>query len=427
MTDVAAGGRLRDLAASMPTGLALSGRDGYVRYRELDQAADRVAAWLLAELGRGRHRVGLCVSADHAALVAALGLARSGKICVPLDPALSLSVLERVCADASVSLVLTDLGDVLDPDALGAPLAAVSDCVQPRGKRAPTDRVADPRPGLSSTIVYADPEGDVPAGIVTTDATVLRWSGALERAEVAGPGVSCAVAWAGSSPAGLEHVVALALAGTCAVTGVSDQELAALLAGGNADTLLVDAPLLHRLAAMGPPGEDMPPVRAVGLLGGPVTAGDVAVARTWLGADVAVSAFYAPAETGVVAVMTVPPGEEVDGFGLRSAEPLPAGWCLPDLEVEIVDATGCRVGENESGHVVVWGPDLPGAYWANPARTELRWLAGPGGRRWCRTGDRGRWDRRGCLVVEHVPDGTVDVRDLAGDRPGYWGPLVRVS
>ena len=391
MTDVSASARLRALASLAPAELALSGRDGYVRYRELDDAADRVAAWLLSRLGRGRHRVGLCAAADHACLVAALGVARSGKICVPLDPSLPLGTIDALCADASISLVLSDLVEALGPGALGVPLVGVSECVQP-GHRGP---VADPRPGLSSVISYADPYADPPAGVVMSDAGVLRWVTALERAGVAAAGVRCAVGWAGSSPDGTERLVALALAGACAVTGISDQELYSLLAGGNADSLFVDSATLRRLASMGPPDAGAPPVAAVGLWGGPVAGSDVATARGWLGPDVHAATFYSPPETGLVAMLTVPPGEEVPW-----SELLHAGWCPADVEIEIVDGGGCRVGPQQSGHIVVWGPELPGAYWANPALTERRWLAGPGGRRWCRTGDVGCWDRRGRLVVE---------------------------
>ena len=397
MNDVSASARLRALASLAPAELALSGRDGYIRYRELDDAADRVAAWLLSRLGRGRHRVGLCAAADHACLVAALGVARSGKICVPLDPALPLGAIDALCADASVSVVVSDLVEAMGPAALGVPLVAISECVQP-AHRGP---VSDPRPGLSSVICYADPYADPPAGVVMSDAGVMRWVAALERAGVAAAGVRCAVEWAGSSPDGTERLVALALAGTCAVTGISDQELYSLLAGGNADTLFVDPAGLRRLAAMGPPDAGAPPVAVVGLWGGPVAGADVATARGWLGPDVHAATFYAPPETGLVAMLTVPAGEEVPWSAC-----LPAGWCLADLEVEIVDGGGCRVAPGQSGHIVVWGPELPGAYWANPALTERRWLAGPGGRRWCRTGHAGSWDQRGCLVVH--PAGASD-------------------
>jgi acyl-coenzyme A synthetase/AMP-(fatty) acid ligase len=393
LTDVSASARLRALASLAPAELALSGRDGYVRYRELDDAADRVAAWLLTRLGRGRHRVGLCAASDHACLVAALGVARSGKICVPLDPSLPLGAIDALCADASASVVVSDLVGAMGPGALGVPLVSISECVQP----APGGPVTDPRPGLSSVIHYADPYAEPPAGVVMSDAGVLRWVTALERSGVAAAGVRCAVGWAGSSPEGTERLVALALAGACAVTGISDQELYSLLAGGNADTLFVDSPTLRRLAAMGPPDAGTPPVSVVGLWGGPVAGSDVATARGWLGPDVHAATFYAPPETGLVAMLTVPPGEEVPW-----SELLPAGWCPADVEVEIVDGGGCRIGPGQDGHIVVWGPELPGAYWANPALTEKRWLAGPGGRRWCRTGDAGRWDGRGRLVVQRA-------------------------
>ncbi|HEV2368298.1 MAG TPA: hypothetical protein VGR90_00395, partial [Acidimicrobiales bacterium] len=138
---------------------------------------------------------------------------------------------------------------------------------------------------------------------------------------------------------------------------------------------------------------------------GPVSAADVSLTRGWFGDHVAVTAHWAPPETGVVAGLTVGPDDDVPGAGV-----LPAGWCAPDIEVETVDATGCRTPADEFGNVVVWGEALPGAYWANPGLSERRWLGGgPDGRRWCRTGEHGRWDDRGRLVLERTmaPDAVL--------------------
>ena len=390
--------RLRELARAAPGRAALDSADGRLSYRDLDAAADRVAAFLLGRLGRGRHRVGICAVADHATLVAVCGANRAGKISVPLDPFHPISLLQQICTDASASIVLTDLGGVLGPDAMGVPMAALSECFT--GSTAPHPAHGGPagRDDAASGIQYVGAGREPLAGIVVTDAAVSRWAEALVRDGVVEVGGRCALAWSGSVPDSVERLVALAMSGACAVTGQTDQDLTGVLLSGAVDAAWLATPTLRRLAPVPAGTGPASHVQTVALWDGPVTGADVARARAWFGAGTRVAAHFAPPETGVVASLVVDPDQEPASPGL-----LPVGWCAPDIDVETVDSTGCRTAPEEPGHVVVWGETLPGAYWANPELSGRRWLSGPEGRRWCRTGEVGRWDDRGRLVLDRAP------------------------
>lgn len=393
---MAVSARLHELARAAPGRPALDSTDGRLCYRDLDAAANRVAAFLLERLGRGRHRIGVCTVADHAALVTACGINRAGKICVPLDPFHPISLLQQICADASASLTLTDLAGVLGPDALGVAMIPVSECF---AGQIPMPDPAGTRSDATTGIHYLGAAHEPLAGIVVTESSVIRWAEALVRDGVVSAGGRCAMAWSGSAPDAVERLVAMTLTGACAVTGQTDHDLGAALMSGAADSAWLASGTLRRLTSG--PGVSGPADRvgAVALWDGPVTGADVVRAQAWFGSATRVVSYFAPPETGVLGALVVDDDEETPP-GV-----LPAGWCAPDVEVETVDPTGCRTSRDEIGHVVAWGESLPSAYWANPAATQRRWLAGPGGRRWCRTGEQGHWDDRGRLVLERARSG----------------------
>ncbi|MFN9104387.1 MAG: AMP-binding protein [Betaproteobacteria bacterium] len=98
----------------------------------------------------------------------------------------------------------------------------------------------------------------------------------------------------------------------------------------------------------------------------------------------------------------------IQGYGLAECSPAVTcnrvddsqfsghvGYPLPDTEVRLVDAEGRPVPPGASGEVVVRGPQVMAGYWQRPDETARVML--PGG--WLRTGDLGRFEPDGALVL----------------------------
>jgi long-chain acyl-CoA synthetase len=98
----------------------------------------------------------------------------------------------------------------------------------------------------------------------------------------------------------------------------------------------------------------------------------------------------------------------IQGYGLAECSPAVTcnrvddsqfsghvGYPLPDTEVRLVDAEGQPVPPGASGEVVVRGPQVMAGYWQRPDETARVML--PGG--WLRTGDLGRFEPDGALVL----------------------------
>jgi fatty-acyl-CoA synthase len=122
----------------------------------------------------------------------------------------------------------------------------------------------------------------------------------------------------------------------------------------------------------------------------------------------------------------------LQGYGLSEAAPLAllldhdsaltrigsAGRPPLLVDVRIVDPDGRVVGPEETGELLMRGPNVMAGYWRRPEAT--REVLSPDG--WLRTGDAARRDPEGYVwIVDRVAD-----RFLVDGRPVYPGDVERV-
>ncbi|OBF26996.1 hypothetical protein A5724_02755 [Mycobacterium sp. ACS1612] len=105
--------RVSAQAAANPDTVAVIG-DGNARwtYAELDGAADRIAAGLLADGMPGGARVGVMLDRSPELIAAVLGVLRAGAAVVPLDRSYPQARIDAMVACAEPFRVLTDSGEV---------------------------------------------------------------------------------------------------------------------------------------------------------------------------------------------------------------------------------------------------------------------------------------------------------------------------
>lgn len=139
-------GLLRQAAVRDPAGCALRTAAGPVTFAELDDRADRIAAYLEGTLGRRGARVGVANTLDAVFPAAYYGTARSGNTVVLVNPLLRAEGLEHVLASAAVEVAFV-------------PTATAELLV----------KLADRLPALRTVVVT-----DASEGIVPSDAVPLR-------------------------------------------------------------------------------------------------------------------------------------------------------------------------------------------------------------------------------------------------------------
>ncbi|WDE02114.1 non-ribosomal peptide synthetase [Thalassomonas actiniarum] len=91
-----------------PDNIALVANNSQISYRELEQSANRLARYLLAQGVAQETFVGVCLNRSPEMVVAILAILKAGGAYVPLDPAYPESRLQHILTDTGVEHVLTN-------------------------------------------------------------------------------------------------------------------------------------------------------------------------------------------------------------------------------------------------------------------------------------------------------------------------------
>ncbi|GHJ55581.1 hypothetical protein Nm8I071_48880 [Nonomuraea sp. TT08I-71] len=381
-------------AARTPEAEAVRHRDGTLSYRQLDEAANRLARVLLRRGVTREDRVGVCLPRTPELVVALLAVLKAGAAYVPLDPAYPPARVAFMAADSGVRLVLTraDLAGRF-PDT-----AVAVDRLDPAGDA--TDPAAPSSPENLAYVIYTSGSTGRPKGVAIehrSASVLMHWvRQTFDDAELGG-----------------------LLAATSVCFDLSVFEIFGPLCWGGR-VLLVDDVL-----ALAAPGADRLPVtlvntvpsamgelltasalpagvRTVCLAGEPLTA--ALAARIWSRPHVRrLCNLYGPSEDTTYSTWAeVPPD---------SGDP-PIGRPLPRTRAYVLDPDGQPVPPGEPGELHLAGAGLARGYLDRPEETRARFLPDPfrPGERMYRTGDRVRLRPDGQLAYLGRLDDQVKLR-----------------
>ncbi|SCG78409.1 non-ribosomal peptide synthetase [Micromonospora humi] len=381
-------------AARTPDAEAVRRGDTALSYRDLDEAANRLARVLLADgVARG-DRVGVCLPRTPDLVVALLAVLKAGAAYVPLDPAYPAARVAFMTADSGARLVLTTAGLA---DRFPGP-TVLTDRLDPAGDA--TDPAAPVAADDLAYVIYTSGSTGRPKGVAIehrSASTLLHWvRQTFDDTELGGMLAATSVCFDLSV---FEIFGPLAWGGRVLLV---DDVLA--LAAPGADRLPVT--LVNTVpAAMGElltAGALPPGVRTVCLAGEPLTA--ALAARVWARPHVRrLCNLYGPSEDTTYSTWAeVPP----DG-----GDP-PIGRPLPGTRAYVLDPDGRPVPPGESGELHLAGAGLARGYLDRPAETEARFRPDPfrPGERMYRTGDRVRLRPDGQLAYLGRLDDQVKLR-----------------
>ncbi|GAA3486532.1 amino acid adenylation domain-containing protein [Streptomyces cremeus] len=392
-------------AACIPDAVAVRCGSESLTYRELDRAADRIAAVLRAGGVGAEDLVGVCVRRSARSVTAVLGVLKAGAAYLPLEPDNPADRLAYLLDDSGAATVVVerDLLDrlpggrftpVLLEEALAAPapvpplsrgtradnLAYViytsGSTGRPKGvavsHRAAVTRVHDPR-----YITLGEQDVMLHALALSFDVSVLEVFGALTN------GLRLAVLPDKAMPERVSAFVAEEKVTVCWLT--------AALFHAVVDTAAAGLSGLRTLIA----GGDQLSARHVGQ------------ALELLGDDAVLVNGYGPTEAAVFA--STHPMRPREGVGGR----IPIGAPLPDTELFVLDEQLQLLPPGVPGELYIGGDCLARGYLGRPELTAERFLPhpyAPGGARLYRTGDLVRRRADGLLEFLGRTDHQVKVR-----------------
>ncbi|MFE3557095.1 class I adenylate-forming enzyme family protein [Streptomyces sp. NPDC059193] len=419
---------LRRAAVRDPGGCAIVAGGDEVTFAELDDRADRYAAYLEQRLGRRGARVGVANVLDADFAAAYYGTVRSGNTVVLVNPLIKEAGLVHVCAAAEVevALVPTATAELLVKARERLPaLAEILVTDAPDGV-VPADtvpvavalgRVPEGRPAAASAAGSADLAADACIQFTTGTTGLPRGVRLSHRNLMANAAQIAQVHGLGSDSVTLNHLPlyhvmhlnSAVYAGARQVLCAAPAPLAALeLAARSGATHFYGLPArLHQLAAAvrtgGEDGTDAPAPPA-GLRLRAVLSGGTALSpaatrqlQDWLGVPV------------------------VQGYGMAELSPLAhsqdpenpltgsVGAPVPGTECRIVDlASRAPVDVYSTGEVQVRGPQVMTGYLGDDSGAHLD------AEGWFSTGD----------VGYVTPDGVLFLVDRLGDVFKYDNELV---
>ncbi len=394
--------------------LAVQDTSQRLTYAELDDRAGRIAAALEGAGGPADRPVLVLARHGVPAVAALVGVAMSGRPYVALDPTAPDAARRRGARRFPGSAVVTDRDHAAAADRLGGSGPVLVWEALPPGA-APTPDIEPDAPLLVS---WTSGSTGAPKGVVHSHRSVLHNALRVGQAFDVRPADRLLVASPFAFVASATPVFTALAAGAAvcpyglAVQGVDGFGAFALDVGLTIAQLspahvraICDE--VHRVGTV-------PSLRLV-IIGGdrlePFHVERLASAFP----NARVVHRYSTSETNWIA------GAEVDVARCPDLGPVPLGWPVPWLAVDVVDEEGWSVAADGTGQVVVEGDALALRYWQDPERTAARFTPGTGARqphgddRRFATGDTVRRQADGLLAFIGRGDRAVKVNGVLVD------------
>jgi glycopeptidolipid biosynthesis protein len=173
--------------ARTPAAVAVTFEGLSMTYRELDEAANRLAH-LLAGQGVGPgERVALLLSRSAEAIVAILAVLKTGAAYVPIDPAVPAARMEFMLGDAAPTAAITTTGLADRLDGCDLLVIEVGDIGAPAVDAQPSTALSAPAADDIAYLIYTSGTTGVPKGVAITHHNVIQLMASLDNSmELAG-------------------------------------------------------------------------------------------------------------------------------------------------------------------------------------------------------------------------------------------------
>ncbi len=379
---------VREHARAAPQQVALVDERRRIDYVTFDRLVDRCAAALQRDgLGEGA-AVAICASASIEYAVAFLGALRAGIAVAPLAPGSTPASLVRMVADADARRVFVDAGTAQSFDAAAIRLdAGFEDWLTPEGA---VPRPVEVLPQWPFNIIYSSGTTGEPKGIVQPHA--MRWAHVRRGAAYGyGPGAVTLLATPLYSNTTLVvFFPSLAFGGTVVLMPKFDALGYLQLAERHRATHTMLVPVQYQRLMARPDFDrfDLSAFRAKFCTSAPFSAALKAnVLKRWPGALIE---FYGMTEGGGTCILEA---------HLHPDKLHTVGRAAEGHDIRLIDDAGREVAPGEAGEVVGHSPGMMSGYHGQPGRTrEAEWFDASG-KRYIRTGDIGRFDADGFLIL----------------------------
>ncbi len=385
-------------ARAMPNHLALGDLKSERRwtYSALHRAVDRLAAWIVAELGEASGARIATLSKNNAEMVVLqLACARAGAVFMPMNWRLAVPELAVLLADAEPSVLFCQAG-LTAPD-IAPRTIDIADLLTLGQDGDVLPATACRSFDALATLLYTSGTSGRPKGVMLSERNIFWGCTNLIHGNAVGPDSVFLCDMPLFHTAGLMAATRTPLfaGGAVWISEGFDPEatLARLVDPALAITHYFsfpqmattlwnrpefDAEKLHKIVAWAVGGAPNPKAQS----------------ERFIGAGVRVSEGFGMSEAG--SCTAIPPFELTEMLRKAGSCGLP----LMTMQAKIVDGDGQEVGPNEQGELLLSGPSIAIGYWNQPELTAKTFVDG-----WFHTGDAAMRDDEGYVyIVDRMKD-----------------------
>jgi amino acid adenylation domain-containing protein len=397
-------------AAAYPKQPALRSRDAEFSYEQLDIAANRVAHALIGRSLAPGDRIAILMQHDLPQIIALLGILKTGRVVVALNPTHPAARLSQLLDDAEAALVITDSAN----EQLGRDLAGAV-CKMVRYEELATHELTTTPPNAvrgaqGAALVYTSGSTGRPKAVVQTHRQLCRNAGIHTEAMHYSVGDRLPLFGSVSGGQGLTMIFCALRNGAVlcpfpvAVKGVTG--LAEWMADLGITVYSSSASIFRNFVKTIDSNYKFTGVRAVRLSSEPSTSDDFRIFQRHFPADCIFVHTLSTSETCNIAWSrrtirdSVPEGR------------LPIGMPSRGQEVMLLDAAGDPAAAGQIGEIAVKSRYVAAGYGRNDALTAERFSPpfDDIGTRLVRTGDLGRINADGLLEFVGRADDRVKIR-----------------
>ena len=402
--------RFEQVARKYPYRVAVKSGGQPVTYEELNRLANRIAHTVLSQRSAREEPAALLIEQGVMMIAAILGVLKTGKIYVPLDPSYPSARTSHIIADSEAELIITNGRNV--------PLAKALDqkglpCINIDGVDASVSSgnlALSISPDAPANILYTSGSTGLPKGVVQTNRNILHDVRHYTNTLAISSADRMTLLYSCSVHGAVRGIFGALLNGASlyplnireeGLDNLSDQLIK------EETTIYHSVPTIFRYFAMTLRGDErFPSLRVIRFGGERVLAKDIELCRKHFSSDCIICTGLGTSETAHVTQYLIGKGTAIP------AGVVPAGYPVEDMEVVLLDERGEEVEAGIVAELAVKSRYLSPGYWRNPALTEKAFFPDPAGEniRIYRTGDLGRRHPDGCIELVGRTDFQIKVR-----------------
>jgi acyl-CoA synthetase (AMP-forming)/AMP-acid ligase II len=390
---------IRAHAAERPSHRALIDGDRVLTYAELDALIDRAAAALQRDGVKPRDVIAICSASSNEYIITFIGALRAGVVVCPLSPSSTPEQLAAMVQDCGANILFLNDGVSKALDGVaekltvkrialeGAANPSFASWLAPVGAK-PAPVQIDPDQAFN--IIYSSGTTGMPKGIIQPHRQ--RWSH-VKRAESNGYGpTSIAIASTPlySNTTLVSVVPALVRGGMVVLMRKFDSKGFLELAQKHRATHAMLVPVQYRRLMDLPEFDtyDLSSFQMKTCTSAPFAADLKAdILKRWPGGLIE---FFGMTEGGGTCILEA---------HLYPTKLHTVGKPAPGHDIRVIDETGKEVARGELGEVVGKSPAIMSGYHNQPQKTAEAFWTSPEGEAFVRTGDVGRFDEDGFMVL----------------------------